>query len=113
MKRATKRAMILSAVAGATAVSVFNSAAQAQTAYTWSAGSGVQNWTTGWGVGYPNVGGDTATISGALGGNLSINLDAADVRAGVVVLNNTSGSVDIGNLNSTGNPFNFHNVTGT
>ncbi|MDB5325597.1 MAG: autotransporter-associated beta strand repeat family protein [Phycisphaerales bacterium] len=95
------------------AMTVLPAAQSLATAYTWSAGTGTQAWSTGWTpAGGPVLAADTATIP-PLGGNLAVNLDVTNAILGTLTFGSTGFSTDIGNANSTGNSLTLNNTGGT
>ena len=111
-----QRARIVSMVAGATAVSLFTSAARAVD-YTWNpTAAGVYDWNNAanWTpAGFPNAAGDSGNLSVGLTGNLDVHL-GANFTLGHLTLGGTGAAVttDVGHGNAGGGTIRFDNTGG-
>src|SRR3954454_17721285 len=97
---------VLSAVVASTVASLFPTAARAVD-YTWNqtaagtyAWDNAANWTSSGGT-FPNAAGDTANLSVALAGNVTVDVGATNGTAAVLTLGGTAGAVTT-NVTSSG-----------
>ena len=105
-----RRLNALSAAVGAVSLVAMSASQALAVGYTWSAGPGTQNFTTGWTpAGFPSAPADTATIP-SLAGNLNINVDTTLGIFGTLTFGSTGFATDVGNSNATGNTLQVNNT---